>query len=73
MIVTLRLFRALEHKVQRLQHARGDAKGYYYRPEVDHLAELEQKRAMDKSSGYSAILAPRELPPPRDLPGRPSS
>ena len=61
-------YRALERKVRRLEHARGDAKGWYYRPVVDHLAELEQIKAAELSAGYSAMVAPRELPPPRSWP-----
>nr|CAG4643557.1 EOG090X0FIE [Ilyocryptus agilis] len=47
--------RALERKVQRLEHARGDAKGWFYRPDVDHLPELEHKKAGERSDGFSAI------------------
>ncbi|CAF4745510.1 unnamed protein product, partial [Rotaria sp. Silwood2] len=65
--------KALERKVRRLEHARGDNKGWYYRPISDHLAELEQKKAAEKSDGYSAILAPRELPPPRTWPVPPQN
>lgn len=66
-------FRALERKVRRLEHARGDQKGWYYRPDVDHLAELEQKKAAERSQGYSAMVAPRELPPPRSWPTSPKT
>ncbi|CAF2823860.1 unnamed protein product [Rotaria sp. Silwood2] len=65
--------KALERKVRRLEHARGDNKGWYYRPIPDHLAELEQKKAAEKSDGYSAMLAPRELPPPRTWPVPPQN
>ena len=58
----------MERKVRRLEHARGDSKGWYYRPEVNHLTELEQKKAMEFSEGYSSMVAPRELPPPRSWP-----
>ncbi len=66
-------FRGLERKVRRLQHARGDAKGWFYRPIVDHLTELEQKKTADRSEGYSAMVAPRELPPPRSWPTPPKT
>ncbi|CAF1235433.1 unnamed protein product [Adineta steineri] len=65
--------KALERKVKRLEHARGDAKGWFYRPVVDHLTELEQKKAVEHSDGYSAMVAPRELPPPRSWPVPPKT
>jgi len=65
--------RGLERKVKRLQHARGDAKGWFYRPEHDYLIALEQKKAAEYSDGYSAMMAPRELPPPRTWPVPPKS
>jgi hypothetical protein len=65
--------RALERKVRRLEHARGDAKGWYYRPIVDHLTELERNKAAERSEGYSAMMAPRELPPPRTWPAPPKT
>lgn len=65
--------RALERKVRRLEHARGDAKGWYYHPTVDHLTELEQKKAVERGEGYSAMLAPRELPPPQTWPSPPKN
>ncbi len=66
-------FRALERKVRRLEHARGDSKGWFYRPVVDHLSELEQKKALERSEGFSAMVAPRELPPPRLIPAPPKN
>ncbi|CAF1985422.1 unnamed protein product [Rotaria magnacalcarata] len=65
--------RGLERKVRRLEHARGDNKGWFYRPEVDNLSELELKKAAERSEGYSAMLAPRELPPPRSWPVAPKT
>lgn len=65
--------RGLERKVRRLEQARGDAKGWFYRPTVDHLYELEQKKAVEQSAGYSSMVAPRELPPPRSWPSPPSN
>lgn len=65
--------RALERKVQRLEHARGDAKGWFYRPDMDHLPALEYKKSGERSDGYSAIVASRDLPPPRTLPPSPSN
>ncbi len=65
--------RGLERKVRRLEHARGDAKGWYYRPIVDHLSELEQKKAAERSDGFSSMLAPRVLPPPRSWPAPPKT
>ncbi|CAF3125954.1 unnamed protein product, partial [Rotaria sp. Silwood2] len=35
---------------------------------LERKTELEQKKAAEKSDGYSAMLAPRELPPPRTWP-----
>ena len=71
--VTRDKLKALERKVRRLEHARGDHKGWYYRPLPDHLAELEQKKAAERSDGYSSMLAPRELPPPRSSPQSPKT
>ncbi|CAF1054105.1 unnamed protein product [Rotaria sordida] len=65
--------KALERKVRRLEQARGDHKGWYYRPIPDHLAELEQKKAAERSDGFSAMVAPRELPPPRTWPVPPKT
>jgi hypothetical protein len=38
---------------------------------VDNLTELEQKKASNQADGYSSMLAPRELPPPRSWPAPP--
>jgi len=71
--VTRDRLKALERKVRRLEHARGDSKGWFYRPVVDHLTELEQKKAAERSEGYSSMVAPRELPPPRTWPAPPKT
>ncbi len=71
--IQILFFRALERKVKRLEYARGDAKGWYYRPVVDHLTELEQKKADAQADGFSSMVAPRELPPPRSWPAPPKN
>jgi len=56
--------RGLERKVRRLQHQRGDYKGWYYRTVVDHTSETERVQAMEQSRGFAAFQGTQELPRP---------
>jgi len=64
--------RGLERKVRRLQHQRGDYKGWFYRPVADHMPELERASTAEQSRGFAAYQGTQDLHPPVMAP-RPKS